>query len=65
MCVCTFSSSEHGGGQFTLLGLYVAESEPARVTIGHHRHYMVRPGQVTGGGRGLQDRQPEHRVKLY
>lgn len=62
-CVCTFSSSEHGGGQFTLLRLYVAESEPARVAVGHHRNHMVRPGQVTGGGCGLQDRQSEHRGK--
>ncbi len=62
--MCTFSSSEHGGGQFTLLGLYVAEGEPAREAVGHHGHYMVRPRQVTGGGRGLQDRQPERREKL-
>lgn len=36
LLVNTFSSSEHGGGQFTLLGLYVAESEPAREAVGHH-----------------------------
>ena len=62
--VCTFSSSEHGRGQFTLLGLYVAEREPARVAVGHHRHYMVRPGHVAREGRGLQDWQSEQRGKL-
>lgn len=58
--VGTFSSSEHGRGQFTLLGLYVAESEPAREAVGHHWHYMVRARQVSGGSCGLQDRQPGH-----
>lgn len=64
--VGTFSSSEHGRGQFTLLGLYVAESEPAREAVGHHWHYMVRARQVSGGRCGLQDRQPGHdREKKY
>ncbi|TNN68161.1 hypothetical protein EYF80_021644 [Liparis tanakae] len=53
--------SEHSGGQFTLLGLNVAEREPAGEAVGHHGHDVVRPRQVAGGGRGLQDRQPEHR----
>lgn len=36
VCVGTFGSSQHGGGQFTLLGLYMAESEPAGEAAGHH-----------------------------
>ena len=59
-CVCvrvTFSSREHCGGQLTLLGLDVAEREPARVSVGYHGYDVVRARQVT---RGLQDRQPEH-----
>ena len=53
----TFSSREHRGGQLTLLGLDVAEREPARVSVGYHGYNVVRARQVT---RGLQDRQPEH-----
>lgn len=34
--VGTFGSSQHGGGQFTLLGLYMAESEPAGEAVGYH-----------------------------
>lgn len=45
------------------MGLYVAQSEPAREAVGHHRHYMVRSRQVSRGGRGLQNWQPEHRLK--
>lgn len=40
--VGTFGSSEHGGGQLTLLRLYVAQGEPARVAVGHHGHDVVR-----------------------
>lgn len=40
--LCTFGSSEHGGGQLTLLGLYVAQGEPARVAVGHYGHDVVR-----------------------
>jgi len=38
VCVClrTFGSSEHGGGQLTLLRLDVAQGEPAWVAVGHH-----------------------------
>lgn len=57
----TFSRREHGGGQFTLLGLYVAESEPAWVPVGGHCHDMMRHGQFAGGGCGLQHSQPETR----
>lgn len=61
----TFSSSEHRGGQFTLLGLDVAQREPARVSVGYHRHYVVRPRQVAGGVCGLQNRQPESRGRNF
>lgn len=50
----TFGSGEHGRGQLTLLRLYVAQGEPAWITVGHHRHNVVRPWQVTRGGRRLQ-----------
>lgn len=54
----TFGSGEHGRGQLTLLRLYVAQGEPAWITVGHHGHDVVRPWQVTRGGRRLQHRQP-------
>lgn len=46
-CVCTFGCGQHGGGQFTLLGLYVGECEPARVAVGDHRHHVMGSRQVT------------------
>lgn len=55
---CTFGGSEHGGGQLTLLRLYVAEGEPARVAVGNYRHNVVRSGEITRRGRGLQHGQP-------
>ena len=54
--VCTFSSGEHGGGQLTLLCLYVAECEPAVEAVGQ---YMVGSSVVSGGGCGLQNWQPK------
>ena len=57
--ICTFGSSEHRGGQLTLLRLYVAQGEPARVAVGHHRHDVVGSRQVAGRGRRLQNRQPD------
>ena len=59
VCVRTFGGSEHGGGQFTLLGLYVAEGEPAGVAVGHHRYHVVGSREVTRQGCGLQHRQPD------
>ena len=56
--ICTFGRSEHGGGQLTLLRLDVAQGEPARVAVGHHRNNVVGSRQVTGRGRRLQHRQP-------
>lgn len=56
--VRTFSSGEHGGGQLTLLALYVAQREPAGVAVRHHRHDVVRSRQVSRGRRGLQNGQP-------
>lgn len=42
----TFGSSEHGRGQLALLRLYVAQSEPARIAVGHHGHDVVGSRQV-------------------
>lgn len=43
----TLSSSKHGGGQFTLLRLQVAQSEPAGVSARHYRDAMVRVTDIT------------------
>lgn len=61
--MCTFGSSEHGGGQLTLLRLYVAQGEPTRVAVGHHGHDVVGSRQVTGRGCRLQHRQPDRETR--
>lgn len=43
LCVAlTLSGSKHGGGQFTLLRLQVAQCEPAWVSAGHYGDAVVR-----------------------
>lgn len=60
----TFSCSEHGGGQLTLLGLQVSQCEPARVSAGDDGDTVMRVTHVPGARWRLQHGQSDRNIQV-